>query len=79
MRRSMKKATGIDAILQSVDQAFEDYNSDTLDICYGHLYAIYNESLLYNGDNNFPDPHANVRSHIRNGQLELIRVVNMNE
>lgn len=72
----MENVAGIAAILQSVDQAFEEYDSDTLVYCYGHLYAIYNAILDCNGNNNFPEPHAQVRKRTRAGEFDLVRKVN---
>jgi hypothetical protein len=53
--------------LDCVESAFVDYNVDTLVSCYGHLYTLYNTILLHHGDNDFKEPHGNVRHNMRVG------------
>jgi hypothetical protein len=52
----------LDAVLESVEAAFDDYDDETLEIIFGHLFRIYDPTLATNGDNSFEEPHANVRS-----------------
>jgi hypothetical protein len=61
-------ATGISGIIDSVTEAFEDYDGNTLRLAYGHLYAIYNKILESQGDNNFSEPHDHVRYNLTHGQ-----------
>lgn len=56
---------GIDAILESVEAAFDEYDDNTLQIIFGHLFRIYDAVLESNGDNSFPEPHGDVRHNLR--------------
>jgi len=45
----------------AVDQAFDQYDSSSLLIQYGHLWACFNEILKIHGGNQYKNPHAQVR------------------
>ena len=46
---------------------FVNYPKRTISICFGHLYSNFNECLRYNGGNNYPSPHAEVRKNFSKG------------
>jgi hypothetical protein len=46
---------------------FQNYPKQTISVCFGHLYANFNQSLLHNGGNNYPSPHAEVRKNLAQG------------
>ena len=52
----------------SLFNIFWDYPKETIQICYGHLYANYNECLKYGGDNRYKSPHDHVRSKFARGE-----------
>jgi hypothetical protein len=59
--RLKRNAGSIEQLWAAVQLAFEQYDRNTLEICYGHLYACYNEVLFIRGDNQYRSPHNRVR------------------
>lgn len=53
---------------EATKQCFDDYPKETIFICFGHLYANYNECLKHDGDNRYKSPHAHVRQKYFSGQ-----------
>jgi hypothetical protein len=77
IKRRLENMHGIDKILRSVKDAFNENDGNTSISCYGHLYAVYNTILAHHGNNDFNNPHANVRKRLRNGRIQLIKTVAM--
>ena len=65
-------------IIDSVEEAFNAYEAETLLSAYGVLYGVYNEILKSGGDNNFRQKHGNVRNNIANGDFDACREVCLN-
>jgi hypothetical protein len=55
----------------AVYKAFEEYDRDTLDRCFGCLIGNYIEIIKHNGDNDFKTPHFNNRKRQRDGIEDL--------
>jgi hypothetical protein len=53
-------------LIQATQQAYEDYEMDTLDRCFGCLVGNFIEILKHNGDNNYPTPHFGNRERKAN-------------
>jgi hypothetical protein len=51
-----------------VKQAFKDFPKETIQVCYGHLYANYNMVIRHRGCNKYKSPHARVRVKFDRGQ-----------
>jgi hypothetical protein len=49
-------------IVDDVTEVFQSYDDNVLARCFGHLYAVYNEVIRTNGDNQFKEPHYEVRN-----------------
>lgn len=49
------------SLWEAVKQVWAEYDRETIEIAYGHLYANYNECLRHNGGNWYKNPHASVR------------------
>jgi hypothetical protein len=54
-------AKTVDALVAAVQQAFTDYDAETLERCHGCLIADYMEVLKCKGGNDFRTPHSGVR------------------
>lgn len=51
----------IDGLWDAVQNVFQQYPKEIIEICYGHLYANYNQCLKHAGDNRYKNPHDDVR------------------
>ena len=60
---------GVEEIRDRTLQAFMDYDKETLARCFGHLYAIYNLVLGMDGNNQYDEPHADVRNKKKEASL----------
>ena len=59
----------INSLYESVLQAWQQYDSDTLQRIWGVQYACYREILRIKGDNEYKTPHTGVRK--RGGEIDL--------
>jgi hypothetical protein len=72
----LKIAAGnkVENLMECVDDAFWDYDSDTVEVHYGILFEIYNLILETEGNNNFQMPHNDIRRRQQAGTpLNLVR------
>lgn len=51
----------------ATEQVYNSYPPPILSICFGHLYANYNQCLMHQGGNEYPSPHAHVRQNYERG------------
>jgi hypothetical protein len=58
----------IDELWTVVKNVYDEYPKESIQICYGHLYANYNECLKHNGDNRYKGPHDGVRVKFARGE-----------
>jgi hypothetical protein len=58
----------LESLWEITKKVFDDYPKETIEICYGHLYANYNECLLHHGDNRYKNPHNQIRSKYARGE-----------
>lgn len=54
-------------LIENVQEAYEDYDYDTLNNVWAHLFACYNCILAVNGDNEYTAPHTGVRTRSKKG------------
>lgn len=70
-RTDRLKAEGEESLVvlwEVVQRVFIEYEKETIQVCYGHLYANYNECLAHDGDNRYKNPHEKVRAKFRRGE-----------
>ena len=71
--RLKKDKKGVQGLMDAVEEAFDEYDRDTLERLFGHLYACYNEILKCEGSNQYDQPHAGVRKNQASGaDLDLV-------
>jgi hypothetical protein len=58
----------LDMLWNVTKEVFDSYPKETIQICYGHLYANYNECLKHDGDNRHKNPHDGVRTKFARGE-----------
>lgn len=61
------RALNIDDLITKVIQAYSEYDVNTLDNIWCHLYTVYNQILVSNGDNQFKEPHCQGRTQQKKG------------
>ena len=61
-------ARNFDDLIAAVQQAFDDYDSETLDRCYGSWCVNVLACIKDKGGNDFKTPHSGVRAHQNAGQ-----------
>jgi hypothetical protein len=66
-------------LMDTVRQAWQEYDADTLERCWGHLFAVYREILADKGDNQYIRPHSSVglRQKHEAGTLDPIVTMDM--
>lgn len=69
----------IDGLWTAVQDVFREYPKETIQICYGHLYANYIECLKHDGDNRYKNPHDHVRSKFSRGESLNSCCLSLNE
>ncbi len=66
--RRNKDQRGIEGIIDMVDQTFQEYDSNTLQVLFAHLYGCYNEILRMEGGNQYDSPHEGAREKVTRGE-----------
>lgn len=56
-----RQAKNIDDLIESINTAWQEYDSSILARSYGVLFTNYRLVLLHLGDNRYPTPHSGVR------------------
>ena len=60
-------------LMDAVEEACDDYDKETLERLFGHLYACYNEILKCEGSNQYNPPHVGTRKNQASGtDLDLV-------
>jgi len=59
-----------------VEEIFNNYDKETLQSCFGHLYSCYNQILIHLGSNQYSSPHCGIRTKCENNQA--INTVDIN-
>lgn len=70
-KRSFKLREGCKSVQDLVDnvyEAWDDYPMELIRNCTSHIYSVMNAILENDGDNQFKNPHANVRENLASGQ-----------
>jgi hypothetical protein len=65
------RAHNIDQMIANIKEAYEDYDYDTLNHIWAHLFGVYNCILQVDGDNQYAAPHDGVRTRTSRG-LEAV-------
>jgi hypothetical protein len=58
----------IQGLADATTQVYNDFSRDTIEIAYGHQWAVFNEILRTEGSNDFKSPHAHVRTRYAAGE-----------
>ena len=65
------RARNMAELIENVKQAYEEYDYDTLNHVWAHLFACYNCILAVDGGNQYTPPHSGVRTRQNKG-LEVV-------
>ncbi len=57
----------VEDMIEHINQAWEDYDSETIDRIWGHQLACYREIMKCRGDNVYKAPHSGVRKRQNEG------------
>ena len=55
-------------LVENVNDAWDNYDEETIKHCVYHMYAVYNAILENEGGNQYDPPHAQVREKLMNGE-----------
>lgn len=55
-----RQVKNIDQLIENIKECYDNYDRKTLDKIWGSQYAVYNEILKCNGDNQYKLPHSGV-------------------
>lgn len=73
------RARNMVQLMANVREAFDDYDYDTLNRVWAHLFACYNCILAVNGDNQYTAPHSGVRTRQKKGLEVVDLTINVEE
>ena len=58
----------LDQLHEKIEEAWEAYDSDTLERIWAHQFACYREILNNDGGNNYDAPHSGIRTRQNRGE-----------
>jgi hypothetical protein len=67
------QARNLPELVAKIELAFKEYDYNTLNNVWGHLFACYNSILAANGGNQYNAPHSGVRTRAAGG-LEAVNL-----